>query len=151
MLTKNTIYRILPVQIVQFWDAIKFACKQADEVNAEDMPDYFNELLHALLSEKAQCFVMLDEKKILHGIGITRIVLNKITFKKELHIQCLYSLTKMDSETLVRYFTFVADFARKMECVAITYNSRNPRIWEIARTVGCEERYRSFEFKLGGK
>ncbi len=151
MLTNNTIYRILPTQVIQFWDAIKFACTQADEVNKEDMPDYFNELLQALLSEKAQCFIVLDEKKILHSIAVTRITLNKISFKKELYIQCLYSLSKIDNASLAKYFAFLVEFAKKAECVTVTYTSRNSRVWEIAHFVGCVERYRSFEYKLGGK
>ena len=151
MLTNNTIYRVLPTQIIQFWDAIKFACKQADEVDKADMPDYFSEMLQALLSDKAQCFIVLDDKKILHSIAVTRIILNKVNFSKELHIQCLYSMTMMDNASLLRYFAFIADFAKKSDCVAVTYNSRNPRIWDIAKTVGCTERYRSFAFKLGGK
>ena len=78
MLTNNSIFRLLPVQIVPFWEAIKFACKEADEVKKEEMSNYFNELLQALLSDKAQVFIVLDDKRILHSIAITRITFNKV-------------------------------------------------------------------------
>jgi len=150
MLTNNRVYKILPVQIPQFWDAIKFACAQADEVKKEDAANYYNELLQLLLSDKAQCFVALDEKNILHSIGVTRILVDKVQDRKELCIQCLYSMSMISDEDLQRYFNFVIQFAKTAECKVITYNSKNPRIWQIATTIGCTERYRSFSYNLGG-
>jgi hypothetical protein len=151
MHTNNTIYKILPTQIPYFWEAIKFACKEADEVKKEEMQDYFNELLQALLSDKAQCFVVLDENRILHSIAITRIVTNKMYRRNELLLQCLYSMTMMDDESVQRYFSFIASFASKVKCELITYNSSNPRVWQLAKVLGCTERYRSFSYQVGGK
>jgi hypothetical protein len=151
MLTNNMIFRILPTQIPYFWEAIKFACKEADEVKKEEMQNYFNELLQALLSDKAQCFVALDENKILHSIAVTRIVVDKVQHKNELLVQCLYSMTMMDDESVRRYFSFIASFASQVKCELITYNSSNPRIWKIAEVLGCTERYRSFSYPVGGK
>jgi len=149
MLTNNTIYRLLPVQIVPFWNAIKYACVQADEVKKEDLGNYFNELLQALLSEKAQCFIVLDDQRILHSIAITRIITDKVQFRKELYIQCLYSMSAWDDESTRKYFSFVAQFAAQEECKAVTFSSRNSRIWEIARVTGCVERHRTFAYNLG--
>ena len=150
MLTNNSIFRLLPVQIVPFWEAIKFACKEADEVKKEEMSNYFNELLQALLSDKAQVFIVLDDKRILHSIAITRITFNKVRQIKELLIQCLYSMTTIDDTSLLKYFSFIVEFAKQEGCSLITYNSRNPRIWQIASVVGCKEISRTFAFSLGG-
>jgi len=150
MHTDNFIYRLPATQIVPFWEAIKFACVQADEVKMEDRADYFNELLQALLSDKAQVFVVLDSKRILHTIAVTRIIFNKVNLKKELLIQCLYSMTPMDNAAAIKYFSFAAEFARKEGCTRIVYNSRNPRIWELAALNGCQEQYRSFSLNVGG-
>lgn len=150
MPTENYIYRLPATQIVPFWEAIKFACVQADEVKMEDRADYFNELLQALLSDKAQVFVVLDSKRILHTIAVTRIIFNKVNLKKELLVQCLYSMTPMDNAAAIKYFSFAAEFARKEGCTRIVYNSRNPRIWELAALNGCQEQFRSFALDLGG-
>lgn len=149
MLTNNTIYRLLPTQVVPFWDAIKYACAQADEIKKEDAGNYFNELLQALLSEKAQCFIVLDNEKRLHSIAVTRIVTDKVQFQKELYIQCLYSMSAWDDESTRRYFYFVSQFAAQEGCKAVTFSSRNPRIWDIARITGCTERHRTFVYNLG--
>jgi hypothetical protein len=152
MLTnKDKMYRLLPIQIVRFWDAIKFACKQVDEVKEEDYPNYFNDLLQALLSDKAQCFVVLDENRILYSIAITRIVADKIQNRKELNIQCLYSMKPWTDEAAKRYFAFTVQFAKQVECTAVVFSSRNPRIWDMARKEGsCVERTRTFSFTVGG-
>jgi hypothetical protein len=150
MLTENSIYRVLSTQIIDFWDAIKFACKEADELRLEDMQNYFNSLLQELLSDKAQCFVVLDDNRILHSVVITKIVINKAQNIKELNIQCLYSMTTISNSSALRYFKFIADFAKQENCSLVTYNSKNPRVWDIAKTVGCVERYRSFSYNLGG-
>jgi hypothetical protein len=151
MLTNNSIFRLLPTQIVLFWDAIKFACEKADEVKKEEMPSYFNELLQSLLSDKAQVFVVLDSKRVLHSIAITRINFDKVQQRKELLIQCLYSMTTMDDVSVVKYFSFITEFAKQEDCKLVVYNSRNPRIWQIASILGCTELSRTFSFNLGGK
>jgi hypothetical protein len=150
MLTDNTIYKLLSPQVVQFWDAIKYACIKADEIEDENISEYFNELLQALLSDKAQCFVVLDSSKVLHGIAITRIVIDKMLSKKVLHIQCLYSLSMMDNSSLQKYFNFISDFANREKCSSVTFHSRNPRVWDIAKVVNAREKYRCFIYKLGG-
>jgi len=150
MLTNNNVYRLLSVQIPYFWDAIKFGCVQADEVLEVDMPLYLNELLQALLSDKAQCFVILDNERILQGITITRIVADKIFSKKELLLQTFYSLKVVTDDETQKYFKILYDLAVKEKCTAITFSSRNTKIWEMAKLVGCKELNRNFAFELGG-
>lgn len=143
--------KILPIQIPFFWDAIKFACTQADEVDIKDRASYYNELLQALLSDTAQCFVWLDSNRVLNGLTLTRVMVNKVTGKKELFIQCAYTMQKMDDETVKSHWSTMQAFAEKNQCSYMTFQSRNPRIWEIADILGCGERYRSFALELGDK
>ena len=150
MFTDNSVYRLISVQIPMFWDAIKFACVKSDEVDEKNYSAYFNELLHALLSDKAQCFVMLDTGKILHSIAISRITTNPILGRKELLLQCVYSMHTMNTEELMRNLKVLVDLAKKEKCNAVTFNSRNPRVWEMAKLSGCKERTRNFVYELGG-
>jgi hypothetical protein len=147
-MTTNYIYRVLPIQVPFFWEAIKFACTTADLVDVSIRPAYFNELLQALLSEKAQCFVVLDEKRILNSIAVTRIVIDRITGDKELHLQCLYSMERMNDSSLVDYWNFIKSFAVSEKCNKLTFNSSNPRVWEIADVIGCTEEYRRFSMEV---
>ncbi len=142
--------RILPVQIPQFWEAIKFVCVQVNEVSKEEMPSYFNELLHALLSDKAQCFIRLGDDRTLEEVAITRIIINKITGEKYLFLQCLYSFKATTDDVWKQGCNLLIDLAKKEGCSYISFNSRHERIWEIGKMLGFKEKYKTFELKIGG-
>ena len=148
MITNKLIYRLLAVQIVPFWEAIKYACAKTDELDIQDLPYHFNSLLHDLLSDKAQCFVVLTEERVLQAILTTRIVVDKVLLRKELFIRNMYSMQALGRLEFQELRNLILAFAEKEECKAITFNSRNPRVWEIAQQVGASERYRSFIYRV---
>lgn len=143
------VIKLLSAQIPAFWENIKFACKQADEVEEKDYQAYFNELLQMLLNEKAQCWVRLNEKRELQAMLITRVLLDKITDKKCLFLQCLYSFNVVDKEVWHREFLLIKAFADTEKCTRITFDSKNPKIWELAQSVGFKEHHRNFIFEGG--
>jgi hypothetical protein len=142
------VIRVLSSQIPYFWDTIKFVAVNADEVDKKDLAPYCNELLHSLLGDKAQCFVRLDDKKVLLALIITRILADKITGKKYLYIQCMYSFQIVDEKLWRKDIQFVYDFAKSSECSHVSFDSRNKRIFEIAKLIGCEEVSRSFKYQI---
>jgi len=144
------IIRLLSTQIPQAWELIKFACVKADEVNNGDMPHYFNELLHALLSDKAQCFVKLDDERKILALLITRIMIDKITGRKSLLIQALYSWKSVDDKEWQDGFNFVKEFAKHEQCKRISFESRNPRVWQLTETLGFRENLRRFTLNMDG-
>ena len=143
------IIRVLPTQIGKVWEQIKFACVQADEVNKEDIPSYFNELLHALLSDKTQCFIRLGDDRTLLALLITRIMVDKITGRKSLFIQALYSWKNVEDREWQDDFNFVVEFAKHEQCKRISFESRNDRVWKIAESLGFRENLRKFVFDIG--
>lgn len=148
MITNGFIIKLLSPQIPTFWEAIKHACKQADEVNEKDLPSYLNELLHSLLSDKAQCWARLDEERRLIALCLTRIQGDKTTGEKSLFIQGLYSWQPAPEEIWARDIGFLREFALKEDCKSIRFNSRNERIWEITQGLGFKEMTRTFSIEL---
>ena len=144
------VVKVLDVQIPVFWETIKFCIVQANEIDETARQSYFNNLLHALLSNKSQCFIRLDEKRILMGLMITSLEMNKITLEKSLHIETLYSFQSVSNETWVDEYKILGDFAKKTECRTITFDTRNEKIMELGKLVGFVEKQRSFELDLGG-
>jgi len=144
------VIKILPTQIPQLWEIIKFAVTRADEVESKDLQPYFNELLHALLSDKAQCFVRLDDNRILLLLMITRISVDKITGRKSLFIQALYSWKNVEDKEWQDDYNFVKEFAKHEQCKLISFESRNLRIWQLGETLGFKESLRTFRLSLGG-
>ena len=140
--------KLISTQVVDFWEVIKFAVTRVDEVDSKDLQLYLNELLHALLSDKAQCFVRLSKDRILIALYITRIRTDKITGKKYLFIQNVYSFKATIDETWTQDADFLKEFAKKEKCSYLSFYSRNKRIWELGEMVGFKERYRVFNFRL---
>ena len=144
------ILKLLSIQVPQFWEVIKFAVTQADEVDQQDLQPYLDELLHALLSDKAQCFVRLDEKRTLTALLITKIMGNKRTGGKCLYLQCLYSFQLVDDSVWRKDMIFIRQFADKEKCSYISFDSRNKKIQEMGEMLGFKEVNRKFSMKLGG-
>jgi len=144
------IIRLQARQIPEFWDIIKFAAVGADEITEEHLQPYLNKLLQELLSDKAQCFVHLDENRVLIKLMVTKILGNHVTGEKYLGMEILYSFKPTISDDVWREeFIFIRNFAIKEQCKYICGRSRNPRIWEISQFLGFKETNRSFSMKVG--
>lgn len=142
------IVKILPVQIPVFWDSIKFCAVTADEIDKKYQQGYLNELLHALLSDKAQCFVRLDDTRILAALMITRMGVSKMTNKKSLFIQILYSIKKTDTNAWQEDYNFITKFALSQKCHSVTFDTRHNEVMDLGHVLGFKEVQRSFEYEL---
>ena len=140
--------KLLPAQLVQHWELIKHITVKVDEVDEKDLQPYLNELLHALLNEKAQCFINLGDKKTVAGVCITRLMIDKITGEKYLFIQNAYSFKAADSESRKQDIDFLKEFAKKEQCAYMAFRTRNKRLWKLAEMNGFTEDYRAFGFRL---
>lgn len=143
------IIRLLANQIPTFWESIKFCATQADEIDKKYLQAYLNEMLQTLLSDKAQCIIRLDKDRILIGLMITKNLCDKITGREELHIQCLYSFSKLSETKWTEDYKTLEKIARDLKCVTITFNTRNKKVMELGRLVGFVEKQRSFILELG--
>lgn len=143
------IIRLQAAQIPQYWEVIKYVTTTVDEVDEKDLQLYLVELLHALLSDKAQCFVTLNEDRLIVTVGITRIRANKVTGEKYLFIQNIYSFQMASIQERSAEMTFVKEFARNAQCKYASFKSRNKRVWQIGEANGFEEKCRVFECRLG--
>ena len=149
-MSASIVIRIPAPQIPLTWEILKYVCVQTDEVDRPELPYYLNDLLQALLSEKAQCFVRLDTNRNVLAVLVTRIILDSVTGKKQLLIQNLYSFRAADDETWRRDYDLIIDFARKEGCSSISFHSRNERVWEMAESLGFHEKYRRYDYVIGG-
>lgn len=144
------IVKLLPAQIPTLWESIKFCAVQANEIAEESTAAYLNQLLQSLLSDKTQCFIRLDDKRILIALMLTGIEIDKITEKSQFCIKCIYSFKKVIDSAWTTEYEFVKNFAKKANCDSIIFDTRNEEIMRLGRLVGFVETRRSFEFKLGG-
>lgn len=142
------IIKVLSSQIPSFWDAIKFTVQQADEVDDKDLQPYLNELLHALLNDTAQCFVHLDENRVLTALLVSRIMVDKITGEKYLFLQSLYSWQRQPDSVWVQDTDFVRQFARNAGCKYLSFTSRNEAMFNLGEKIGFREKCRTFDCRI---
>ena len=142
------IIKLLSSQIPAFWESIKFTVKEADEVDEKDLQPYLNELLHALLNDTAQCFVRLDDNRVLTAMLISRILGDKVTGEKYLFLQCLYSWQRQPDEVWQQDTDFVRQFAINSGCKYLSFTSRNEAMFKLGEKLGFTEKYRTFDCRI---
>ena len=145
------IIKVIAKKIPEAWEVIKFAATQADGISIKNHQSYLNELLHALLNNKAQCFLRTDkEQKNILAVIITRLEIDKITNEKSLLLQSYYSFEPANDKAWAENMATAMEFAKAEKCSSITFTSLNDRILELSQFFGFEERHRRLDFKLGG-
>ena len=143
------IIRLLPTQIPAFWEPLKLGATQSGEIEVNARPYYFNKLLHSLLNNKSQCFVWLDDKRTLIRIMVTKIIIDKINGDKNLHIETLYSWAmRIDNKEWRSDFLLFKEFADHEGCKYISFETPNPRLFQIGEQVGFKEKSRIFVFNM---
>lgn len=140
--------RMLPGQIPQIWDVVKFASVTADVVPENGRQVYLNKLLHNLLNDKCQCFIRFDDDRQLIALAITRLTVDPITGDKSLVIDCLFSFKQTPEEQWKSDIELIKSFARSSGCRRVVTQSSNQRIFDIVTSVGFSEQVRSFSMEL---
>lgn len=150
------VIRLPSTQVSEYWEVIKHCLIAVDEVAEKDRQHYLNQRLQALLSDKEQCFLRMEDERnedgnrTLIALMVTELTENDNNGKKRLYVRCLFSFKRVSLEVWQKEFPLLLAFAQKTECADITFNSRNPKVWEIALACGFKEQHRSFIYDLGG-
>lgn len=140
--------RLLSRDIPRYWDIIKQAAKQVDEIDEKQFPAYARELLIALMSDKAQAWLRVDEQRQITLVCLTRILYNAQFDESYLYVQAVYSWKREPDEVWQRDVDILKDFAKRQGCSYLGHMSRNPRIWEIVKNIGFQESTRIFALRL---
>ena len=140
--------RLLSRDIPRYWELIKQAMKQVDEVDAKQFPAYARELLVALMSDRAQAWLRVDENRQITLVCLTRILHNTQFDEKYLYVQAVYSWKREPDSIWQRDLDILKDFARREGCAYAGHVSRNPRIWEVVQNIGFREVTRTFAIRL---
>jgi len=135
-------------QIPAFWEAIKYASINADQVEEEFRGKYLSRLLYQLLSGKAQCFVELDKDRKLQALAVTKIIVDEIRDESSLLISCLYAFDKREEDTWKDDMETVYQFAKRSKCKIITCWATNERVTELCELVGMKRRFESYTMEV---
>ena len=147
------IIKILPLQIPQFWEAIKSTIRSVVPAStSQDIQVLYVEALHALLNDKAQCFVCLDNNRILKGMILTRIGVDKVVGCTYIQFELAYAWDKLTNEDWQETYELVMLFCKKADCKYMLIKSINPRILEMAARYGFTKKFEIHQAQIrGGK
>ena len=142
------IIKVPPAQIPLVWDTIKLAIILSAEVDPPAIPHLCQGVLVELLNDTMQCFVVLDEQRIITQVIVTQLLNNPLTAARELWLIGLYSF-KLINETLAQeVWGYLKTAAINLKCDLVTGHSRNPRLWELYKALGLKEISHQYTYKL---
>ncbi len=139
MLTK-----LLPEQISQFWDIIKYAIEESLPPIAGEGPDKMNKILTSLLSSKSECwasYTVNGKERRFEGIVITKIQYDDISDTKSLLIYCLYGYETADRSSWTAGLKALVKYAASRNCHRIIGYTEVPFIVDVVRRLGGEAKY----------
>ena len=138
------VIRILPPQIPQFWDIVKHTAHlmYPEGVTEAALVD----VLHSLLSDKAQLWLALNEERKVIIVCMTAIINDVYTNKKVLHLKNLYSYER--GSDWIDAFSSVLEFAKKNGCEAITSNSFGGPALAVAEKVGMRKSFTRYILEI---
>ena len=141
--------RLLSVQVVKFWDLIKYALGQVEKIGSDEELEVYNRLFAALLSDKAQCFIVFDGGEEVRAVCVTELRYDELRATKSLHIRCLYAFKAASNEVWIKEFEAVKEMAKREGCSRITFETSNPRIKSIAKDIGAVEISTNLKVEVG--
>ena len=146
MLTK-----LLPDQIANFWDIIKYRIEQSLPPTVGEHPDKMNRILSSCLSGKIQCwasYIRSEDKTKFEGIVLTQVLYDDAWYTKNLLIYCLYGYEEIDKQSWFNGLKSIAKYAKKQGCNQVIAFTDVPYMIEKTKELGGEAKYTLCSFDV---
>lgn len=139
---------LLPSQIPQFWEPIKYAYIQSGAYKEELIPALLNRLLINLLDSSFVCAVTLTYERKLESIAILHVVEEEITKDRSLFIDGVYSFNTADKDKWDKKILRIIEYANKQDCKRIKGQTGNQKLIDIVSGLGIKEETRTYSLDL---
>src|SRR3990167_6205255 len=144
----SMIIKLLPQQIVDLWDSIRYGIISAIEPIVAATPENIQAILCQLLRGDMQCWCIFSEDKQIYGYITTSIGLDMNTNFKTLTIYSLFMYKKAELGMAVSAFNAIKIFASANKCSKMVACSANPDAISIAEKFGFSKDYTFLVFDL---
>jgi hypothetical protein len=147
MLTK-----LLPDQISDHWDIIKYAIAESLPPTAGEGPDKMNRILSSLLTGKAECWISstITEENVrrFEAVSICKIQYDDISNTKNMLIYSLYGYEKIDRDSWTQAFITLGKYAKSRGCSRIVAYVNLPYLIELAKEFNANVDYTLVSFPI---
>lgn len=131
MRSKLYVHKLYPQAIKQIWSQLKYGLEKAlPPTSGQDYQGYTS-ILAALLSEKAQCWVVYSQEENtpkLHGFVVSMLRNDPLTKNKYLHLYAIYAFRPLTEQAWTRLYACVNKFAKAQGCSALTSFTNNDQV-----------------------
>ena len=144
MLTK-----LLPDQISNFWDIIKYSVEESLPPIVGDHPDRLNRILSSLLCGKSECWASYnrqDSGTKFEGIVLTKMLYDDASDTRNLLIYCLYGYEDVNKESWLDGIKALAKYAKSKKCNQIIAYTEYDYIINIVKSLGGEAKFTFITF-----
>ena len=131
--------KLLPEQAAKLWHFIRFAIAETFVVRESATNDILQNYLVTILTGQRQVWAILDSEKNIIAILITRISSESLTGERVLSMDNLYAFAIVPQGEWDKAFETLVKFAQSNQCKALTANTLNPRIKDLAGMYGFKE------------
>ena len=135
------IVKLMPEQIADLWDSIRYAIINSVAPIVDPTPDNIQNILCQMLRQDMQCWCIFDDKKNIYGYVVTSIVVDPSTDFRTLIIYCMFFYDKASPDMWVESNTTIEKYAKANKCTRIAAYSANPDAVSIAEKFGYNKDY----------
>lgn len=139
--------QILPIQIPNFWEVIKFAASKSDGVEEKYLTKYSNDLLHDLLAGKKHCYMVNREEKI-SFIAILEFRFDAVKEQKFIYFNNLYSFNPNNFLFWKKIIASLETIAKNNDCSYILGDVGNPQMWDILNQMNISCVSRKYVYRI---
>lgn len=137
----NMIVKLLPEQISELWDSIRYGIINSIAPIVEPTPDNIQDVFCQLLKQDMQCWCVYDENKDIYGYIITSITVDTNTQFRTLIIYSLFLYRKASVEIWDEGIKAIEKFAQANKCTRLAAYTANDDVLSIAEKNGFMSDY----------
>jgi hypothetical protein len=132
MLTK-----LIPEQISNFWDVIKYAVEQSLPPIIGEQPDKMNRILSSMLCGKLDVWASYKKENFtFEAILVTQFLFDEASGVKNLLLYCVYGYIYLEPQTWLDGFDCIMKYAKANKCHSIIAYSSNEYVINLAKKFG---------------
>lgn len=135
---------LLPEQVSEYWNIIKYGIESSLPPTIGESPDKMNRILSSLLCNRLQCWASykkVEDKIVLEGIVVTKILYDDGSDTRNLLIYCLYGYKEVGKGSWLEGLKALAKYANAKRCSRIIAYTDVPYIVDIVKKLGGEAKY----------
>ena len=136
--------KLLPEQISEYWDIIKYAVENSLPPIANEAYDKMNRILEALLCDSMQCWVLyseIEDKRKLEAVVVTTLSTDLSSGVRSLMVYSLYGFSDLSDEAWKSGYETLARWGKGLGCNRVTAYTDVPKVCEVVKNLGGEARY----------